>query len=241
MAKPEPYRPPVDQLLTIGEPAKCGVSSLDDWPDYPTTLGLTAADVPELIRMAVDKQWDHACQDLPSIWASLHARRALGQLRAAEAIQPLLKSLNHLDKIDDDAGLEEMPLVLGLIGPPAVEWAGLFLENATNEMYARAAAGDALMRIGQRFPDSRAACVVNLCRTLAKARWNDPGINGLIIANLVELKAVESADVIRQAFLDDYVDESIVGDWQDVSAELGVALPKGPLESPRAASDIRRR
>jgi hypothetical protein len=47
----EDYAAPVDRLLPMGERA----ARQGEWPDY-LQLGLTAADVPELIRLATDEE-----------------------------------------------------------------------------------------------------------------------------------------------------------------------------------------
>src|SRR5712692_8184689 len=85
------YLAPVDKLLTYGS-LEDEVS--DQWPDY-LALGLGPEHIPELIRLATDRELhnleaeDYDENDL-SFWAPVHAVRALGQLRAEEAIEPLL-------------------------------------------------------------------------------------------------------------------------------------------------------
>jgi hypothetical protein len=51
---------------------------------------------------------------------------------------------------------------------------------------------------------------------------NEPALNGFLIANLLYLKAVEAAPVMERAFAADCVDETIVGDWEDVQIKLGL-------------------
>lgn len=223
MPKPQPYRPPVDKLLTLGEPAKWGAFSQEDWPDYPATLGLTTADIPELIRMATDKSLYHSPSGNPQVWAGLHASRALAQLRSPEAVKPLLEMLDYfLAKISNDTGCEEIPLVLGVIGSPALEPTGLFLANATYSDSARVASTEAIGAIAARHPHLRDACIEQLCRSLEKASWNDESLNGFIISNLINLRASEAANLIRQAFFDGHVDEIIAGNWDHVAPQLGV-------------------
>ena len=78
------YPPPVDKLLTFGE---CSPSP--EWPDY-LALGLGSEHVPDLIRMAIDEELNQAASDSLEVWAPVHAWRALGQLHAEAAIEPLL-------------------------------------------------------------------------------------------------------------------------------------------------------
>ena len=62
------YTPPVSKLLTYGNPRK-----FKGWPTY-ANLGITAADIPELIRMATDERLFESDDDAPDeIWAPVHA------------------------------------------------------------------------------------------------------------------------------------------------------------------------
>ena len=76
------YQPPVDQLLSYGNPG----TPTAEWPDYVGEFGLTAEHIPDLIRMATDRKLNLANVDSLEVWAPLHAWRALGQLRAEAAI-----------------------------------------------------------------------------------------------------------------------------------------------------------
>lgn len=68
------YPPPVSRLLRLGD---------------VRALGLTAEQVPALIRMAVDEELQWADSDSPEVWAPVHAWRALAQLQAGPAAKPL--------------------------------------------------------------------------------------------------------------------------------------------------------
>ena len=222
MAKPEPYRPPVDQLLVLGEPrnSRDGLGAVERWRDY-RALGLSEEDADELVRLVSDRRLHTAREDSPEVWAGMHAWRALGQLRTAKAVGPLLGLLDFFEKHEDDWGLEEAPLVLGMIGAAAIGPAVTYLADATHGLYARIAASAALCEVGKRHPDCREACVRHLTDRLADGRWNDPEMNGFLVAHLLELGADEAAPVIKRAFALRHVDPSIVGDWEDVWEQLG--------------------
>jgi hypothetical protein len=226
MAKPKPYEPPVSQLLALGDPREGDEFGQppDRWLHY-RALGLSEVDADELVRLATDKHLHTLSGDRTEVWAGLHAWRALGQLQVAKAVGPLLDLLEFLEKHEDDWGLEEMPQVLGMIGPAAIEPAARFLVDATRGLYARIAASVALREIARRHPDCRAACVGRLVERLAHGRWNDPALNGFIVAQLLELRAIEAAPIIEKAFALGQVDPSIVGGWEDVRQEL-----KGKVE-----------
>jgi len=65
-------------------------------------LGLGPQHVPDLIRMALDDELYWADSDSLEVWAPIHAWRALGQLRAEAAVQPLTRLLARIDDFDDD-------------------------------------------------------------------------------------------------------------------------------------------
>src|SRR5260221_13933415 len=92
------YQPPVDKLLTYGD-----ARTFTEWPNY-LVLGLTADHIPELIRMATDPALNSATSDTLEVWAPIHALRALGQLHAEAALEPLI---SLVDKVDDDDSLFE--------------------------------------------------------------------------------------------------------------------------------------
>lgn len=50
----------------------------------------------------------------------------------------------------------------------------------------------------------------------------DPELNAFLVSGLLDLRAVESAPVIEEAFAVDRVDIAINGDWEDVQVELGL-------------------
>ncbi|HEU5369606.1 MAG TPA: hypothetical protein VFU69_14125, partial [Ktedonobacterales bacterium] len=82
------YPPPIDKLLTIGESEDFRA---EKWPDY-RELGLGPEHINDLILLATDHElrWGEEDDDAPEVWAPVHAWRALGQLRAEAAIEPLM-------------------------------------------------------------------------------------------------------------------------------------------------------
>jgi len=51
---------------------------------------------------------------------------------------------------------------------------------------------------------------------------NDPELNAFIINDLIDLKAVQALPLIKHAFAGGYVEESVVGGWDDVQAHFGL-------------------
>jgi hypothetical protein len=218
------YPSPVDALLTYGEVE----SWRHEWPNYPAALGLEPEHIPDLIRMATDRELNRAEGESPRVWAPLHAWRALGQLHAEGAIEPLLDLLVEACEDHDDWAREELPVVFGMIGPAAVPALAQFLADEAKGSSARRVVADALQHVAQGGPDDRDECVAILTGQLAEAERNDPGLNGFLIAYLLDLGAVEAAPVIERAFATDNVDETVAGGWEDVRHELGLGPPPPP-------------
>ncbi|NUM73325.1 PBS lyase [candidate division KSB1 bacterium] len=209
------YPPPVDKLLTYGDCRK-----FREWPDY-LALGFTHEHVDDLIRMATSEELNWGDSDSLAVWAPVHAWRVLGQLRAAAAIAPLINFLKYVEPDDQWAPLE-LPQILGMIGPAAIPVLAEFLLNPTNGLYPRTYAGDSLCEIGKWHPEFREACVKHLAAAIKQAENNHPSLNGFILANLLDLKAVEAAPEIKRAFDAEAIDPSIAGDWEDVQIEFGL-------------------
>src|SRR5205823_4476845 len=120
------------------------------------------------------------------VWGPLHAWRILGGLRAEEAIPTLVGLLADQDEDEyDDWLLEEVPKVLGMIGPPAIFELTVLLERESADRNARTAAATSLTEIAQNHPESRDEIVATLTRPLERAEWNDPGLNGFLVSDLI--------------------------------------------------------
>jgi Protein of unknown function (DUF1186) len=211
------YTEPVAKLLTFGN---CKEMDLKNWVDYVEQVGLTDADIPELIRMATDPHlWEQEGEGL-EIWAPIHAWRSLGQLHAETAIQPLLELFKLQD--DNDWVSIELPDVFAMIGAVAVQPLTDFLADNTLSEWARMYTTDSLKAIAEAHPDSRQACVDALTKQLEFYAENGEELNGGIINNLIDLKAVEAAPVIEKAFTAEAVDDFFTGTWANVQVDLGL-------------------
>lgn len=210
------YPDPVRKLLSIGD-----ARSMRKWPNC-LKLGISEEHIPDLIRMLTDDDLNMADSKSSEVWAPLHAWRALGQLRAVEAIDVLIRQFQRIEEEDDDWVGEELPTVMAMIGPPAISALAAYLENDTPGLYAKICAAHSLANIGESSPEDRDEAVQILTALLGRCEQNDPTLNGFIIGYLMDLKAVESIRVIRKAFHRDSVDEMVVGDLEDVELELGL-------------------
>jgi PBS lyase HEAT-like repeat len=210
------YQPPVERLLTYG---KSEPITPDDWPDY-RTLGIGPEHIPELIQMATDADLNLAAEDSTQVWAPLHAWRALGQLRAVEAVEPLLELFDRLE--DDDWVHDELPVVFALIGPAALPALAAYLADLSHTDTSRISATGSIEQIAKRWPDSRDEAIAILEERLERFEENESDVNAFLVYSLVKLGAKEAAPLIERAFAEGYVDPLVMGDWDDVQVELGL-------------------
>lgn len=93
---PASFSPAVTRLRAAGDPGAWDAP----WLDYQAEYGLTRDDIPALIDLALNTTV-YPERD-PAPWAPLHAWRALGQLGAPEAAEPLTGLLARVAEPDQD-------------------------------------------------------------------------------------------------------------------------------------------
>jgi hypothetical protein len=222
------YGSPLDELLTLG-----AVQTGHAWLDYRGKFDFYTIHIPDLIRMATDPALNAADPGTGEVWAPLHAWRVLGQMRAIEAIEPLIALFDQYE--DDDWLHEDLPEALGLIGPEALPALETYLADPSHVFRPRDSVARAIASIAEHHPKARTACVTALTRQL-DCQDNDAELNGFLIAYLIDLDAVESAPVMKKAFEADKVDPTIAGNWDIVQVELGLkAPPPKPEPEPEAS------
>jgi hypothetical protein len=215
------YSPSVNELFSSGDPRETWQWYEGD-PDYVARFGFTAEHVPQLIDLATTRADDDGWPDDDSVYGPIHAWRALGQLRAVEAVEPLLGILNKLDERGDDWHLEEFYRVFGLIGPAAIPALAAFMSDERNADYPRISAAHGLCEIAKQHPDSRMEVLLLITAQLDKKAQSKYELNAFYVGYLLELKAVESAEVMERAYAAGVVDEGVYGEWDHVRQELGV-------------------
>src|SRR5262245_27469927 len=137
------YPPPVAALKDLGE-VKLG----EEWLDY-RARGLGPAHVPDLMRMLLDPDLNEGDPESEEVWAPLHALRALGQLRAAEATEAILQELQQDHERGGDWVSETAPKVYGMIGPAAVPSLMKALRDGRHTIHLRWVVADSLTKIAQ--------------------------------------------------------------------------------------------
>jgi hypothetical protein len=206
------YLAPLDQLLTIGNPLE-----VDDADQRIAQLGFSQEHVPDLVRMARDRALNTGPGDSNAIWAPIHALTALASLDASAYAAELVP----LFDVDSEWFGEDLPDLLGKVGQPALEPLRQYIQDTTRWQYGRWNAGTAVEQVAQQHPELRDQAVEILSDVLVHAVDNDPETNGFILGDLLQLNAVEALPIIRSAFEQDLIDESIAGDWGEVLKALG--------------------
>ncbi len=123
---------------------------------------------------------------------------------------------------DDDWISSDFPTLCTLIGVEAIPLLKEFLADASNDFFARIDAAQSLEAISSKYPETRESNIAAIAGELEKFRDNDPTFNGLLIAKLIDLQAVETIGIIERAFKANQVDIFINGDWGDVQVEFGL-------------------
>ncbi|HKJ51926.1 MAG TPA: UPF0149 family protein [Gammaproteobacteria bacterium] len=207
--------PKIQALLALGKPKKPR-----HWPDYVNLHGLSADDVADLLALVRDASIDELDSECPEVWGPLHAWRALGQIGSEQAIKALVAEFDRLR--EDDYGLEELPVVIGMIGPVAIPALEAYWQEPGKDEFAYVMAVDALCEIAKRHPANRDR-VIGIYRDYMQTPSTTMGsLNGLLMAALLDLDAAEAIDGIRRLFSLDCVDPGCAGDLEDIEMELGL-------------------
>ena len=184
------------------------------------------AAVPALIELATDEYLHSNKAKEPDVWAPMHAIRLLGELEAAEAVEPLIPLL----QLDDDWLNEYLPQALGRMGRPAVEPLHAALFDPDLHTWGATAAAHALKDAAVHHPELRDEVVAIFTERLNvrdPSRDDVEGLYGFIISYLCELKAAEALPAIRRAYHDELVDEWIIRPEhvaRDLGAPIGVSV-----------------
>jgi HEAT repeat protein len=223
-----PYSSPVDKLLSYGD-----CSKIKEMPNYVEELGFISQHIPDLIRMATDEELLADVDETENLqtWAPVHAVRVLGQLRAVEAIQPLINLFGTFE--EDDRMSIELPDALAAIGTAAIKPLEAYILEPSHDAYQKADAASALTRIAQKYPEVRDQCVLIMTNLLNNFAENDPDTNAFLVGELVDLQADEAAPVIEQAFAADCVPTYLLGDWDEVQVALGLKTRNSQVPSNR--------
>jgi hypothetical protein len=219
------YSPPVDQLLKLGRPV--GINTKVDY----RALGIGPEHIPDLLRLLTDET---LLGKEPEAYAQIHAWRALAQLGAREAIDPLLDILakNAAEEDFSDWLLEEVPVVLGGFGREVIARVVPRLDRQKADEAQDYAS--VIKEVGKQHPEARAEAVSHLRRLLETAATNKPTLNAFLISNLIDLKATEAWPSIERAYATGNVDLSLHGDLDQAKFYMGLGPEPQRISSPTA-------
>jgi hypothetical protein len=169
--------------------------------------------------MATDLElWELESAGL-EIWAPIHAWRSLGQRHAEAAIEPLIELL----KLEDNDWVSiELPRVFAMIGSAAIAPLSTFLMNPSAKEWEGMYAADSLKEIADNHPEHQQDCVDAMIQRLESFSEDEEDLNGGLINNLVDLKAVAAAPLMEKVFSAEAVDEFFTGTWATVQIDLGL-------------------
>ena len=204
----------IQALLALGSPDK------GSWIDYKAQLEINEQDIDGLIKVLIDPNLHTITSNDPNVWGPLHAWRALGQLKATRAISSLIASFNHMQ--DDDWAISELPQVLGMIGPDALDpLIQYFQQTQEKSEFSLILAVDSLSSIALKYNDKRNIVVSALTDYLRNPNKEFDSVNGAVIGQLIQLHGREAINEIRYLFHLGCVNLSWVGDLEDVEIALG--------------------
>ena len=204
----------INAILHMGKPDK------GPWLDYEKLLDLSTSDVPDIVDVLTNHELHIFESSDPRVWAPLHAWRALGLLRNADAIPALISCFDYMQ--DDDWAIAELPKVFTMIGPSAIPpLKDYFCEDAEKHEFSLILAIDSLAAVALAYPEHRDQ-VVSIFTDYLKAPHKDfDSVNGSVIGQLIHLHGKEAINEIRYLFHLGCVDLSWVGDLEDVEIALG--------------------
>lgn len=240
------YRPPVERLLTLGRPggANAGSWHAEPFADY-ASMGISRADTGELLRLARD--WSLGDQREPDSYGPVHACRALAAVGAAEAVPDLIRILARLDERNDYYWMDDVQVVLGLLGALEGEDGDRAIDvmrraylDAREPWGVRLFIGGALERTAAARPQRRHRVTATYGELLSLGRFADGGLVGGAIASLVTLGAADMLPAIRRAFDAGNVDMLCCGPLETVEKEI-VMTPEERKAALAAQIDARER
>jgi hypothetical protein len=213
------YAEPVHQLMLIGRPVLSPEEK--EWPDYLQQFQLTKTHIPELIRMSTDEILYHLPEDRTEGYANIHAWRALGQLKAIEALTPMLTFLTKPESEFNEWANEDFPVIFAMFGPEALLTLQSFLTESSHSESSRITILSAIQNICQKYQKSRTDGINIIMKQLKKLESSSEGLNGFLVGALIQEKVLEAVPLIEKAYAADCVDELVCGTLEDVLVDIG--------------------
>ncbi len=215
---PEPYLPPLDQLMELG--------AEQDETLYAEILAQGSVLAPDLIRMAFDE----------ALWGTAVSTHAVTLLRELHTHMPELDGLAHwLKQADGDWPINLLTKQMGKIGGYTTPELEAIAADTNYHHYIRTSATAALVAHSEKLPNQREH-IIHFFRTLLTRPEAHKAEEELFIAFLVsdisDMGAQELYDEVKQVYDEDRIDPTVI-DFPHIHKQWGLA----PLPLPKMRSD----
>lgn len=179
-----------------------GVARLnEEWPDYVTKLKLTDNHIDKLIDIIYDVRFDDLPEEDVRCFASVHAYRSLGQLKAEKAIIPLLNFIHNNKEEDFTWELIEFEKVFKLIGNNGVVLLLKVFSDSKYDFAIRECVFNSLTSIIKE-SKTHLRIVLNIMKeVLEDYENNDIYLNMLIINKLMGYNYTNAIKIVEQVML----------------------------------------
>jgi len=234
------YPEKLHPLLTMGLPT---FNTLDysAWPAYIERFSLTDDDIPELLRMATDAALDTLDECYPQTFGPIHARRALGQLKALDAVEPLFAYL----KVDyerhgfDEWLYEELTPVFFLMGPPIIPLMCSKLIDITETEIVRDKALNVLEHCYGHLPEHAEACLAPIIEVLGNPHPEFKQLQAGVICFLARHRITTYLPQMEALFTQEMVDTDFCGEWVEVLNQMELLDDPAALEAAKTSRQER--
>ncbi len=163
------------------------------------------AAVPPLLAVLADEELQYE-DARGGGWAPVHAARILGELRAAAAVEPLLRWLGA----PGEALAQAVPLALARIGEPALEPLMAYARDTTHPLLARAGALEALARMTGPHPTLRDRVVSYLREIVRGQAKGEDEFRAFAVVNLCDISDDRAWDDILTAYKQNRVAKRLI-------------------------------
>lgn len=206
----------------------------EKWPGYhhdwrAVPLRCAEEDIPELLRIATDLEILPTDDPSDDVWETgVMAWYELGRFgpkKAEEILPPLVELLSHPWGDDygwDDLRSEELSRIFTHLGSDLPEIFDEVLNDPDSTSRQTGPIIEAYRRIAEAKPDRRDAILDRTTEALKQHAELDETTNAFLVGLLIDLKAVESIDVVREVYRAGNATIDFCGDLEDVEIAFGV-------------------
>ena len=151
----------------------------------------------------------------------IHSWRILAIHGGPQAVHTLIRYFLDISEDYSDWETDEFPEVFGRIGAEILPELHRLVQDQKLTEISHITAACAYPKLVEFYPELREQVVQINTDLLEKANLGAM-LNGFLVSNLIDLKATESINTIRQAIKLNLVDTGVAGDMEDVEIELGL-------------------